>query len=443
MRSAMVKEILMPKMGMTMETGTIQEWFVKEGDAVIKGDVLFSVETDKAVLDVEAFVDGTILKILLQEHESAPVLSCVGYIGDPGEAIPDREPSVEDTAKAEVSVKKPEEKADEPQAKADGKVKATPRAKAICKERNIDISKVMPNAEGIVGKNEVLSYLMKEATQKITPTAAKMAKHYGVKAEEIPHDGSRIYKKDVEAYITGGQSDAEPEYVEISHVQKIAGEMINRSWQTMPMVTNCIELDVSRTLELVDFLNDHYRASLGLKFGLTDILIKVLAQAMAQNPNANVYYDEGRLRRVGGIHIGLAAATPRGLVVPVIRNADKLNVMEVCREKNRLVAAAREGTLSPADMGGASTTLTNMGAYRAEMFTPIINYPESCIFGTGTVKKKPVVINDEIVIRPMMWLNFTYDHRILDGEKAAKLLNAVKDCIEMPGLFIGYEGGAK
>ena len=117
--------------------------------------------------------------------------------------------------------------------------------------------------------------------------------------------------------------------------------------------------------------------------------------------------------------------------------------MEINREKNRLVAAARDGKLHPDDMGGASTSYSNMGAYRAEVFTPIINYPESCIFGTGAVKKKAVVVNDEIVIRPMMWLNFTYDHRILDGEKAAKLLNAVKDVAEMPALFIGYEGGSR
>lgn len=260
---------------------------------------------------------------------------------------------------------------------------------------------------------------------------------------DIPHDGQRIYKQDVINALDVQAVSGTPTYLELSRVQKVAGDMLSRTWQTMPMVTNCIELDVTDMLRLVDFLNEHYGRSLKMKFGLTDIMIKVLAQAMAQNPNANVYLEDGRLRCLDTVSIGVAAATPRRLLVPVIRSADKLNIMEINREKNRLVTAAREGKLSPDDMGGASTSYSNMGAYRAEMFTPILNYPESCIFGTETVKKKPVVINDEIVIRPMMWLNFTYDHRILDGEKAAKLLNAVKDVAEMPSLFIGYEGGAR
>ena len=135
----------------------------------------------------------------------------------------------------------------------------------------------------------------------------------------------------------------------------------------------------------------------------------------------------------------MAAATESGLTVPVLRNANKKSLLEINSEKKELTRLAREGRLSPEHLGGASTTLSNMGAYRAEMFTPIINPPESCIFGTGTVKKQAVVIGDDIVIRPIMWLNFTYDHRILDGAQAARLLNTVKDVTELPSLLAGYE----
>lgn len=438
----MAKEILMPKMGMTMETGTVLNWYVKEGDTVEKGDLLLSVETDKAVLDVEAFEAGTVLKILIPESETVPVLTKIGYIGQPGEAIPeDAAPAGQVQQVQETPVEASPEQARKLE-KADG-LRATPLAKALCAEKNVKLQDVTPCEDGIIRKKNVLAASAQQRGSKTTPVAAEMARRQGVSLDNIPHDGQRIYKQDVINALDAQAASGTPTYLELSRVQKVAGDMLSRTWQTMPMVTNCIELDVTDMLRLVDFLNEHYGRSLKIKFGLTDIMIKVLAQAMAQNPNANVYLEDGRLRCLDTVSIGVAAATPRGLLVPVIRNADKLNIMEINREKNRLVTAAREGKLSPDDMGGASTSYSNMGAYRAEMFTPIINYPESCIFGTGTVKKKPVVINDEIVIRPMMWLNFTYDHRILDGEKAAKLLNAVKDVAEMPGLFIGYEGGAR
>jgi len=439
----MAKEIIMPKMGMTMETGTVLKWLVKEGDFVEKGDVMLSVETDKAVLDVEAFEAGTLLKILVQEGESAPVLTCIGYIGDAGEKIEAAAPEadVQEKVSEPANESKTEVKASAEAVHEANGVRATPLARAICAKNNISLNSVQPNSEGIITKKEALA-AEKQLEVKATPTAEKMALENGINIADVPHEGRRVFKQDVEAVLNSTVPE-DAEYYELGKIQKIAGEMLTKSWQTMPMVTNCIELDVSESLKLADFLNKRYGEKLNTKFGLTDIMIKVLAQALAQNPNANVYYENGRLRRLNGINIGLAAATPKGLVVPVIRNADKLNVMEINREKNRLVEAARTGRLSPADMGGAGTTLSNMGGYRAEIFTPIINYPESCIFGTGTVKKKAVVIDDEIVIRPMMWLNFTYDHRVLDGEQAAKLLNAVKDVTEFPSLFIGYEGTSR
>lgn len=432
----MAKEILMPKMGMTMETGTVVEWYVKEGDRVEIGDPMLSVETDKAVLDVEAFEAGTVLKILTKEGDSAPVLTPIGYIGQEGEQLPDVAAVSAVSAAQKEAEPAVQEQAASAAAPVGTGVRATPLARAICTEKKVALADVKPNEEGIITKKEALAHT--EAPRvKATPVAQRMAQEQGIDLAQVPNNG-RIYKSDVAAAAAGAAS-----YQELTRVQKVAGEMLSRAWQTMPMVTNCIELDVSDMQRLVALLNERFAKQLNTKFSLTDVMIKVLAQAMAQNPNANVYYEDGRLRCLDSVNIGLAAATPRGLVVPVIRNADKLNIMEINREKNRLVAAARDGKLHPDDMGGASTSYSNMGAYRAEVFTPIINYPESCIFGTGAVKKKAVVVDDEIVIRPMMWLNFTYDHRILDGEKAAKLLNAVKDVAEMPALFIGYEGGSR
>ena len=438
----MAKEILMPQMGMTMEKGTILEWFVKEGDIVEKGDVLLSVETDKAVLDVEAFDSGTVLKILAHQGETVPVLNCIGYLGSPGEILPETDGEVNDVSEKPPIQETVISATVSAAAVPVSGIRASPLAKKLGRENGIDLDSVAPNQDGIITKKEVLD---KVAANHLptTPTADRMMHKYGIDAAEVPHRDRRIMRRDVESYMSSEAREEADVFIEPSSFQKLAGEYLSRSWHEMPMVTNCIELDVTESLKLIDFLNAHYGKELHMKFGMTDVMIKVLAQAMAQNPNANVRYEDGRLRCIKGVHIGLAAATPKGLVVPVIRDADRKNIMEINREKIRLVEAARSGHLSPADLGGASTSFSNMGAYRAEMFTPIINYPESCIFGVGTIKKKAVVVDDEIVIRPMMWLNFTYDHRILDGEKAAKLLNAVKDVTELPALFIGYEGGCK
>ena len=214
--------------------------------------------------------------------------------------------------------------------------------------------------------------------------------------------------------------------------------MVAKAWATIPMVTNSIELDMTEALKLCNWLNDRY-ARQQMNIGITDVMIKVLAFAMENNPDANVRLERDRLRCLPSVDIGMAAATDSGLIVPVLRDVNQKSLFEINREKKELSRLAREGRLSLEYMGGASTTLSNMGGYRAEMFTPIINPPESCIFGTGTLKKKAVVIDDEIVVRPMMWLNFTYDHRILDGAQAAKLLNTVKDVTELPSLMAGYD----
>lgn len=275
----MAKEILMPKMGMTMETGTVLNWYVKEGDTVEKDDLLLSVETDKAVLDVEAFEAGTVLKILVPESETVPVLTKIGYIGQPGEAIPeDSAPSGQAQQLPETPAEAAPEQTRKPE-KADG-LRATPLAKALCMEKNVKLQDVTPGEDGIIRKKNVLAASAQQRGPKTTPVAAEMARRQGVCLNDIPHDGQRIYKQDVINALDVQAVSGTPTYLELSRVQKVAGDMLSRTWQTMPMVTNCIELDVTDMLRLVDFLNEHYGRSLKMKFGLTDIMIKVLAQAM-------------------------------------------------------------------------------------------------------------------------------------------------------------------
>lgn len=296
------------------------------------------------------------------------------------------------------------------------------------------IGDVPRSADGVIRERDVEVYLAANRVR-TTPVAVKASRALGVDLPSLGISG-RVYRKDVEAATASASA---PEYLPRTAVQTRAAAAVMNAWNTIPMVTNCIELDMTEALRLCETLNTRYSKQ-GVKINLTDLMIKVLGYAMKHDPDANVRYEGGKLRVLQTMHIGMACATPNGLVVPVLRDVPDKGIIEVSREKTELADRARNGKLLPQDLGGASTTLSNMGGYRAEMFTPIINAPESCIFGTGAVKEKAVVMGGEICIRPMMWLNFTYDHRILDGESAAHLLNTVKDVTELPSLFVGYEG---
>lgn len=432
----MAKEILMPKMGMTMEFGTISQWLVKEGDKVEKGDVLLEVETDKANLEAEAFHSGTVLKIFVQEGETVPVLSVIGVIGEEGEEI-DESMYKQTSPQAKAEEEQPKEEvaavAEEvketvaaPVVAIDPKdVKATPAAKALAKAKGIALETVAPNKKGIVTQAEVEKACK---TVKATPVAARMAMENGISLSDIDSNG-RIYKEDVEKYIG---TNTVVDVVKQSQIQKAAANVLSKAWSEMPMVTNCVEVDMSKMQDMAALLRKEYPETCDTKLGITDLVLMILARALAENPFANVHFENGELVVTKGINVGVAVATEKGLMVPVLRNADKMSIAELSKEKFDLINKARAGKLSPNDFGGAGTSLTNVGGFRAQIFTPIINYPESCIFGMGEITKKPVVVNDEIVIRPIMWLNFTYDHRVLDGAMAAQLLNTVRDYMADP-----------
>jgi len=375
----MAIEIYMPKMGMTMEEGTIIEWFFKEGDEVQKGDVLLNVETDKAALEVEAEEAGKLLKIIIGAGETVPIKTTIGVIGKEGEsiesflnkAIPEPQEQIPViSAPAKATVEKTEN------------IRVTPLARKIAKENNIDLASITPNPNGVIDEALVMAAISVPGT----------------------------------------------DYIEMTGKQKAAAQLLTKTWTTMPMVSSSVELDMTEFLKVSERLN----LSEGVKITATDIFIKIIALVMERNRFAAVYLEDGKYKKLVNIDIGLAVAGKNGLVVPVIRDADKKNIKEINKDKLELIQKAAENKLSPDDFGGACTTLTNSGVFRTEIFTPIINYPESCIFGTGAILKKPFVLNDEIVIRPLMWFNFTYDHRVMDGAQASAIINETRDIIENP-----------
>lgn len=438
----MAKVIIMPKLDMTMEEGEISSWLVKEGDEVRKGDPLFEVISEKAVIEVESIVKGTVLKIICAEGQTAAVTSAVAIVGKPGEDISsllgNEMPTqaiaaVEENDIADVKTVS-NEKRIVANSNENGKVAATPAAKTLASKENIDLINVETNEQGNIRKQQVKDYLETDAKVKSTPLATKIARDNDIDISEIGSDKSRIYSEDVLKHIKP-TLDIEQKGEKLKGINKITAERLTKVWQTIPMVTDTVEVDISKVQELCERFNSKF-ADDGTKINITDVLIKIMAAALRKNPKTNVSLQDGYLITNTDINISVAVSIEDGLTVPVLKNVDRMGLAEINKAKKDLAIKAREGRLNPDELVDGSMTISNIGMFGVDIFTPLINMPESSILGIGRINKKPVVVNDEIVIRPMMWLSHTFDHRAFDGVPAMKLLGSIRDMIEDPDLLI-------
>ncbi|HEX3012140.1 MAG TPA: dihydrolipoamide acetyltransferase family protein [Syntrophomonadaceae bacterium] len=337
----MATALVMPKMGLSMKTGTVGKWLVNEGDTVKKGDPVAEVMTDKITNKVEATADGVLLKIVAQKGSKLPVLGLMAVIGETGEDI------------SEVLASAPT--AEAPKAKAAG-------------------------AAAPAGGGDERETL-----------------------EVRPYEGMR---------------------------KAIGDNMIN-SWTTAAKVTHMVDVDMSGMMALRKSINEG--ADDKNKVSVTALLIKAIARAIEIKPSINAILDGEEIKVLKEINIGMAVALDDGLIVPPIRNANTKKLDEVNKEVKDLAKRGRKNKLSPDEMVGSTFTITNVGAYNSvDHFTPIINQPELAILGIGRTVQKPVVVNGEIVIRPMMGLSLSFDHRVIDGAPAAEWLGVLINLIEHP-----------
>lgn len=436
----MAKEFLMPKLDMTMEEGQISSWSKKEGDKIERGELLLEVSAEKAVMEVESTLSGTLLKILVQKDEIAKVNQPICIVGAAGEDISaliapvsattvQAAPVVEKAAVLSVAV----------QALGDeyGKVKASPAARRASRETSVDLSEVNepsgPN--GRVLEADVLELFKSRslaAASKATPVAKAIAVEKGIDISSVQKNG-RVFKDDILNYILN-MKPAEAKTVKLSPLQRAAAAHLAKSAQTVPHVTNTLEVDMSAVLSLCANLNERLGQS-GIKVSATDVIIKAVTFALLINPLINARFVDNTAVYNGSVNIGLAVALDEGLIVPVIKNTDKSGLLEIIEKKGELVKKAKEHTLTSADMSEGSLTITNLGMFGVDIFTPIINIPEASILGVGQIKKRPVVVEDEIVIRSMMWMSYSYDHRLIDGVPASKFMKHVKEFLEKPELM--------
>jgi pyruvate dehydrogenase E2 component (dihydrolipoamide acetyltransferase) len=417
----MAVNVLMPKLGLTMETGVIAKWKFKHGDAVKAGDILYQVETDKLTNDITAEIDG-VLHIKFPEGSVVPVAQVVGAIAAPGETVSfDSAPAGE---KAQPSAPAASVAANQDAGHGACKVRATPKAKKLAAERGIDLSGLTGTGpDGMIAVKD----LDKAPKVKATPLAARVADSLGVDLASVGKDG-RIFKADVLAALHGPTDvQAKVRRVPMSAMRQAIARNMSASWAVAPMVHYGLRADVTALGELKKNL-----CLGGKKISYTDILIKVLAHALKEHPLVNAGIDGNEIVLHDYVNMGVAVALPAGLIVPVIKGVEGKGIGEISDELGELAEKALQGKLVAEEFSGGTFTVSNLGMFGIESFTPIINQPESAILGVNAIVKTAVEAEGQIVMRPLMNLSLTADHRLVDGAEGARFMARLREIIENP-----------
>lgn len=429
----MASEIKMPQLGLTMTEGTVNQWFKKVGEAVKQGELLFEVSTDKITNQIESTETGVLLAILAEAGAVAPVQAVLAYVGAAGEKV-----EVGNAAAPAASQAADEAPAAQPVAVSsiaavdeDGWVKASPAARKLAKDRNIDLALVTATGpDGRVLERDVLAFDGKASSAvKMSPLAAKLAADLGVDVTGIAKDG-RIMKADVLAAAKPAAAPAKK--MPLAGMRKVIAERMSQSWNVAPHVHHTVEVDMTAALQLKDI----QAKATGEKASVTEIIIKCAVQALKEFPTVNASIEGNQIVYHDYVNMGVAVALDNGLIVPVIQAAEDKSLTEIRAAVVDLSAKARSGKLSPDEISGGTFTVTNLGMFGTDHFTPIINQPESAILAVCRTVEKPVAAGGQIVIRPMCNFVLGYDHRLIDGAVAAKFMARFRELIENPLLLI-------
>ena len=394
----MANKILMPALSPTMTEGTLTKWFVKVGDQVKAGDILAEIETDKATMEVEAVDEGEITKLLVEEGASSvPVNSTIAVL-DGFDEILEKNENIENKKKDNF------------------------------KNKNIDIKRdehiEIKNKKSVKGsdlKNNSIN-------PKASPYAKKIAKEKNIDLANIESSGpgGRIIKRDLENIILKKQVNKVGENP--TTMRKIIAERTTLTKQTIPHFYLNIESNVDKLLEMRKKINNDSEA----KVSINDILVKALALAQKMNPKTNVSWVDGKIVKYKSVDVSIAVALDEGLLTPIIKNADLKGLLEISKEIKNLAEKAKKGKLLPKDYNGGTISISNLGMFGITDFAAIINPPQSSILAVGAIKKYPSVVNGEIQIVNILKSTLSADHRVLDGAIAGKLLKDFHDIIENP-----------
>lgn len=368
----MVTKVVMPKLSLTMKEGSVGKWYKKEGEPVEKGEPIVEIVSEKATYDLEAPASGVLRKIFVEEGVDALVNAVLAVITLPNETYSE----IETAAETAQMVEETRDTA-----------LASPAAKRLAKEHNVDLSQVVSSGpEGRIIEEDIRKFV--EKTTSVSPRVK--------------------------------------EVIQLSGFRKTSAERVSTSFKTAPHSTVVMDVDVSKTAKLHGRLDVSY----------TTILVGAVAKALVEHLAINSTFEGDRIKVFADVNVGVAVATEYGLVVPVIKNADKKSLKEIDEVVKQLSEKAKQEKLSREEVVGGTFTITNLGMYDVDFFVPIINPPEAAILGVGRMVEKPVVVNGKIETRSMMTLSLSYDHRVVDGAPAATFLQKVKRYLENPEILV-------
>ncbi len=423
----MANEVKLPRLGQGMESGTIVKWLKSEGDRVEKGEPLYELDTDKVTQEVEAEASGVLLKIAVQEGE-VPVGETIAVIGEEGEEAPDLSGGSNGSAAQEVDEDPKEEGSPAP-------------AREQERERGREASS---GAREQIGEARQPEPTSDGGRVKASPLARRIARERGIDLASLSGTGpeGRIVAEDVERGEAGAVPAAAPvaapsgevEVEQLSSVRRTIARRLTEAWQA-PAFQISMSADMTRAKELHARLAE-LAGDDGSKPTLTDILTKASAAALMRHRAVNARFTGEAIERYPSADIGLAVAIPDGLVVPVIRDSDRRTIAEIAAARVDLVQQARGGKLKQEDLEGGTFTISNLGMYGVEQFVAVLNPPQAAILAVGAVEDRPVARDGELVVRPMMTMTLTSDHRALDGATASDFLRTVKSFLEEPGLML-------
>ena len=416
----MASEVKLPRLGQGMEAGTIVKWLKSEGDKVEKGEPLYELDTDKVTQEVEAEASGVLLRIAVAEGE-VPVGETIAFIGEEGEQAP--EPSGNGASAAQKVDEEPQEEGSPGPAREEERERGREaRAEQVAEARQ------RPAQDG--------------GRVKASPLARRIARERGIELSSLTGTGpeGRIVAEDVErAGVSGGSRRTRPaaapgevERRELTSIRKTIARRLTEAWQ-IPVFQLQVSVDMARANELVARLREHED---GPKATVTDVLTKVCAAALLRHREVNAQYTDDAILLLPTANIGIAVAAPQGLVVPVIHGAERLRLTEIAAARADIVSRAREGKLARDDLENGTFTISNLGMFRVERFTAVLNPPQAAIVAVGATEERAVAVDGEVVVRPTMTITGTFDHRAVDGAPAAEFLQTLKELLEEPALML-------
>jgi len=430
----MSTEVKVPTLPESVSDATVAKWHKKAGDSVKRDENLVDLETDKVVLEVPAPADGVLESIEAEEGETVNADDVLGKIaegesGEDSESEDEDEKEKEDKEKGDQEGEEGEEEKEEKEEKDDDEAE---------KKKEKESSEKAEKKESGDGKT---SHEAPEGADKLAPAVRKLVTEHGIDPSEIEGTGrsGRITKADVLRHIgtSGEAGGARPEErVKMSRLRQRVSERMKEAQNTAAILTSFNEVDLHEVVQIRNRYKDAFQKRHGVKLGFMSFFVKACCEALDKHPVVNASVDGDEIVYHGYQDVGIAVSTDRGLMVPVLRNAGHMGLAQIEAQINEYAEQARAGKIQLEDLQGGTFSITNGGVFGSLLSTPLLNPPQSAILGMHTIKERPVAIDGEIVVRPMMYIALSYDHRIIDGKDAVQFLVAVKEALEDPARML-------